>query len=133
MSLLESFTRVYQDKEYQHATTVRHQGKVIAFAMEKPSEERGHRRIFYTVLDLENKNAKPIDAENWLRNPCELSFTNEIARVGFGVAVPTAMPRVKLDGHEATQASPRRARRIGPLHVHDGTAHSGGRVSGCLG
>ncbi|RIK73999.1 hypothetical protein DCC62_16160, partial [candidate division KSB1 bacterium] len=88
--MLNSFIKTYSNRTYRHVTMVRHKGTVIAFALDS------ERRIFYSVLDLENTEIKsPLDVNYWLGNPKELFFPNEIAEVGVGVADQTLLPAVK--------------------------------------
>ena len=83
--------KTYSDHGYRYPTMVRHDGKVIALAMDE------HRRIRYTVLDLASTTASnPFDAAGWSANPTELMFADEIAHVGYGVADQTRLPVVKL-------------------------------------
>lgn len=88
--MLNAFIKTYSNRSYKHVTMVRHKGTVIAFALDS------ERRIFYSVLDLENTEIKsPLDVNYWLGNPKELFFPNEIAEVGVGVADQTLLPAVK--------------------------------------
>ncbi len=88
--MLNTFIKTYSNRSYKHVTMVRHKGTVIAFALDS------ERRIFYSVLDLENTEIKsPLDVNYWLGNPKELFFPNEIAEVGVGVADQTLLPAVK--------------------------------------
>ena len=58
--------KTYTDHGYRYPTMVRHDGKVIALAMDE------HRRIRYTVLDLASATASnPFDAAGWSANPTE--------------------------------------------------------------
>src|SRR3954453_14140400 len=83
--------KTYADHGYRFPTMVRHDGKVIALAMDE------HRRIRYTVLDLAaTMAANPLDAAGWSANPIELAFADELAHVGYGVADQTRLPIVKL-------------------------------------
>ena len=88
--MLSTFVKTYSNRTYKHVTTVRHKGTVIALALDD------QRHIHYSVLDLQNRDVKsPLDVNFWLENPKELSFPNEIAEVGFGVADQTLLPVVK--------------------------------------
>ena len=88
--MLETFTKGYGDRRYQHTAMVRHKGRLIAFAQDTD------RRIHYAVLDLDDpSNASPLDHDHWPDNPLELQFPDEIAEVGAGVADQTTMPVVK--------------------------------------
>jgi len=102
----DNFIKTYSDRPYQYSTMVRHKGTVIAFAMEVPSStETSRRRIYYSALDLKSPNVSPLDRDNWLKNPHELSFPNEISLVGFGIADQSAMPVVRKNGAEVTDTS----------------------------
>lgn len=94
--LRDNFQQTYEPDgaNYVHTTTVNHKGTVLAFAMTSEG------RIFYTSLDLDHKDAHPVDARNWSGIPIELHFPNEVAQVGYGVADATPMPRVTTDGVE---------------------------------
>ncbi|MFF3556184.1 LamG-like jellyroll fold domain-containing protein [Streptomyces tsukubensis] len=87
----QSLVKVYSDRTYSFTTMVRHQGTVIAFAMDD------RRRIVYTVLDLSSFDEKrgELDVEYWSENPAELPFPSEVVSVGYGVAGTTSMPVVK--------------------------------------
>lgn len=99
----DNFTTVYQDRSYQYSTVVRHNGIVIAFAMDR------QRKIYYSVLDLNPGSSDPsqtatklLDRDNWLQEPQELDFTNEITQVGFGGLDLTTLPMVKKNGELIT-------------------------------
>ncbi len=86
----DAFVRTYADRPYRFPTMVRHNGVVLAFAMDE------HRRIYYTILDFSpagSTSAK--DADHWSPNPQLLTFANEIASVGFGVADQAQLPMVR--------------------------------------
>ncbi|MGF1567613.1 MAG: LamG-like jellyroll fold domain-containing protein [Nodosilinea sp.] len=98
-SLQDNFTTIYRDRAYQYSTLVRHNGIVIAFAMDQ------QRKIYYSVLDLNQGSGdasgtatKVLDRDNWLQQPQELYFTNEITQVGFGGLDLTTLPIVKQNG-----------------------------------
>ncbi|MGH7494879.1 MAG: LamG-like jellyroll fold domain-containing protein [bacterium] len=94
--MLSTFIKTYSNRTYKHVTMVRHKGTVIAFALDS------ERRIFYSVLDLENTQIKsPLDVNYWMGNPKELIFPNEIAEVGVGVADQTMLPVVKKGSRTA--------------------------------
>lgn len=86
--------KIYSDRTYTYTTMVRHQGTALAFAMDD------RRRIVYTVLDLATFDEKrgDLDAAYWSDNPLEVSFPDEIVKVGYAVAGGTAMPVVKKGG-----------------------------------
>ncbi len=96
MASQDSLFKVYGDRSYRHVTMARHQGTTIAFAM-----DTSH-RIVYSVLDLSGPSTKgEADAAYWSENPAELPFPREVAKVGYAVVGPTAMPTVKRGGAEA--------------------------------
>jgi hypothetical protein len=73
-----ALVRTYADRAYRFPTMVRHNGVVLAFAMD------AGRRIYYTVLDFSPAGStSPMDADHWSPNPDPLTFGNEIASVGF--------------------------------------------------
>ncbi|RPK69229.1 hypothetical protein EES43_00230 [Streptomyces sp. ADI96-02] len=90
----QSLLKIYSDRTYTHTTMVRHQGTVIAFAIDDA------RRIVYTVLDLSSYDEKKgeLDVAYWSENPAELPFPGEVVKVGYAVAGATAMPVVKKGG-----------------------------------
>ncbi|GLF92945.1 LamG domain-containing protein [Streptomyces yaizuensis] len=96
----QSLVKIYSDRTYTHTTMVRHQGTVIAFAMDSA------RRIVYTVLDLSSYDAAKgeLDASYWSENPAELPFPAEVVRVGYALLPATGMPVVKKGGR--TEAGP---------------------------
>ncbi|MFJ2788009.1 MULTISPECIES: LamG-like jellyroll fold domain-containing protein [unclassified Streptomyces] len=96
----QSLVKIYSDRTYTHTTMVRHQGTVIAFAVDDA------RRIVYTVLDLSSYDEKKgeLDVAYWSENPAELPFPTEVVKVGYAVAGATAMPVVKKGGR--TEAGP---------------------------
>ncbi|MFF2025020.1 LamG-like jellyroll fold domain-containing protein [Streptomyces sp. NPDC058171] len=96
----ESLVKIYSDRTYTHTTMVRHQGTVIAFAVDDK------RRIVYTVLDLSTfDEAKgELDVEYWSENPVELPFPAEVVKVGYAVAGATGMPVVKTGGRTEAAA-----------------------------
>ncbi|PSR19015.1 hypothetical protein C8255_04520 [filamentous cyanobacterium CCP3] len=86
--VLESFIKRYSDRNYKYPVLVRHQGAVIALAMDD------QRRIYYSVLNL-NGQDNSIDVNGWADQPLELEFPKEIAEVGFGIADQLLLPTVK--------------------------------------
>ena len=95
----DTFVRTYADEVYRFPTMVRHNGAVVAFAMD------GHRRIHYTVLDFGPGGSTSVnDADHWSPNPQLLMFSNEIASVGFGVADQAQLPMVRTGTTEAVPA-----------------------------
>src|SRR5262249_13037569 len=89
--MLDTFVKTYTDHVYRFPTMVRHNGMVLAFAMDEK------RRIRYTALDL-SMAASPdaLDAAGWGTNPTALPFASELTHVGYGVADQTQLPVVKL-------------------------------------
>ncbi|MDT0447494.1 LamG-like jellyroll fold domain-containing protein [Streptomyces hesseae] len=94
MSADEHLLKVYSDRPYVHTTTVRHQGTVVAFAMDD------RRRVVYTVLDMarHDESKSELDAAYWSENPLPLRFPSELTDVGFAAAGLTALPVVKDGG-----------------------------------
>jgi hypothetical protein len=98
--VLDSFIKTYPGT-FVHTTTVRHNGTVVAFAMDDK------RRIFYSTLNLSDSSESdapgqtspisPLDVNHWLPTPQELFFPNEIAEVGYGVADQTLLPVFKKE------------------------------------
>ncbi|GAA1280508.1 hypothetical protein Psi02_67520 [Planotetraspora silvatica] len=86
--MLDMFVRTYRDRTYRFPTMLRHNGVVVAFAMDE------RRRIHYTVLDLTTGSS---DVAAWSANPRELAFPSELARVGYGVAEQVQMPASGAD------------------------------------
>ncbi|PSN79917.1 hypothetical protein C8B47_09190 [filamentous cyanobacterium CCP4] len=86
--VLESFIKRYSDRNYKYPVLVRHQGAVIALAMDD------QRHIYYSVLNL-NGQDNSIDVNGWADQPLELEFPKEIAEVGFGIADQLLLPTVK--------------------------------------
>lgn len=86
--VLESFIKRYSDRNYRYPVLVRHQGTVIALAMDD------QRRIYYSVLNL-NGQGDSLDVSGWADQPQELEFPKEIAEVGFGLADQLLLPTVK--------------------------------------
>lgn len=103
------FIKTYSDRRYRHSTLVRHQGKVIAFAMD------ADRRIHYAVLELEGPDTDGIDARGWPRSPRELPFPREIARLGVAVAGTTALPVVLRGGEPAADPAAARPDELDPF------------------
>ena len=106
--LEKRFLNTYSDQTYMHTTMVRHNGTLVAFAMGE------NRRIYYTVLNLDGQDEATIDAKNWLPNPIELRFPNEISQVGFGLVDPKTLPLTRFGGAEVG-ADPVRPEEIDPF------------------
>src|SRR3954469_8028950 len=85
--MLDSFVKTYADRAYSHPTMVRHQGSVIAFAMDD------RRRLVYAVLDVTASAAS--DADRWPASPTALPFPHELAEVGLAIADQVQMPLVR--------------------------------------
>jgi hypothetical protein len=97
-TVLDAFTKKYAG-DYLYTTMVRHQGTVIALAMDRQQQ------ISYTVLDLNaagdgdspdnTSSPNPLDVTYWQASPRPLNFPNEIASVGYGVTDQTLFPVVR--------------------------------------
>ncbi len=97
-SVLSRFTQRYESKCFQFATLLRHKGVLIAFAMDQ------ERQIFYAILDQSPESAESaLDVTYWPGGPELVSFPNEIAETGFGIADQTLLPQVD-DQDQAIQA-----------------------------
>src|SRR5664279_3736090 len=84
------FVKTYADLNYRFPAMVRHNGVVLAFAMD------AKRSIYYTVLAFgAGGSMSMVDADHWSPNPRPLTFAREIAAVGFGVADQSAVPTVR--------------------------------------
>jgi hypothetical protein len=93
------FVKTYTDRAYRFPAMVRHNGVVLAFAMD------ANRRMYYTVLDFgPGGSMSPVDADHWSPNPQPLTFAREIASVGFGVADQNAVPTVRQGSTTAVPA-----------------------------
>ena len=94
----QRLTKVYSDQNYKFTTLVRHQGVVIAFAMDD------RRRIYYAVLDLRESQADDTrtDADFWTQDPRRLCFPAEITDVGYAAAGNGLLPTVALGGRVET-------------------------------
>ncbi|MFJ5546808.1 LamG-like jellyroll fold domain-containing protein [Streptomyces sp. NPDC093225] len=94
--------KTYSDRTYVHTTMVRHQGTVIAFALDD------ERRLYYSVLDLDSKVAPAhdddgighadLDVRHWADDPRPVPFPTEITRAGASVIGAEPLPRVRLGG-----------------------------------
>ncbi|MDB9313691.1 hypothetical protein PN462_11320 [Spirulina sp. CS-785/01] len=122
MSIISNFVKTYTDKNYQYTATVTHKGTVIAFAMDE------ERRIYYSVLNLDNTNSEtqstgnthqktksPLDVNYWLNNPKELQFPNEIVQVGYAILPNQSMPTVKKGTRDEAKAGTLRPEEIDPF------------------
>ncbi|MBE9112795.1 laminin G domain-containing protein [Nodosilinea sp. LEGE 07298] len=112
-SFQDNFTTIYRDRAYRYSTIVRHNGIVIAFAMDQ------QRKIYYSVLNLNQGSGdasgtatKVRDRDNWLQEPQELYFTNEITQVGFGGLDLTTLPIVNQKGEIVTNPATVRPEEI---------------------
>ncbi|MFJ4689082.1 hypothetical protein [Streptomyces sp. NPDC088789] len=94
MTTDQSLVRIYSDRTYTFTTMVRHQGTVIAFALDS------NRRIVYSVLDLSthDEGRGVLDTAYWTETPTEVPFPNEMTQAGYAIVGATAMPRVKRVG-----------------------------------
>ncbi|QLJ02777.1 hypothetical protein HZZ00_18300 [Streptomyces sp. NEAU-sy36] len=89
-----ALVRTYRDRTYVSTTMVRHNGTTVAFAMDD------RRRIYYSVLDLEQASVKKgdLDAAYWNAEPALLPFPSEFVDPYADVPVAYAMPVVKAGG-----------------------------------
>ena len=94
--MLDSFVKTYADRAYSHPTMVRHQGSVIAFAMDD------RRRLVYAVLDVTATAAS--DADRWPASPSALPFPRELAEVGLAIADQVQLPLVRKGATEPVPA-----------------------------
>ncbi|MEV7939576.1 LamG-like jellyroll fold domain-containing protein [Kitasatospora sp. NPDC088264] len=94
MSVSDGVVKVYSDRTYSSTTVVRHQGTTVAFAMDD------QRRIVYSVLALGAYDPArgEADAAYWTEDPLELSFPEELVRVGYAALGTVTMPHVKKGG-----------------------------------
>ncbi|MFY2560423.1 LamG-like jellyroll fold domain-containing protein [Corallococcus terminator] len=90
--------KTYADRTYHFTTMVRHNGTVVAFAIDE------ERVIHYSVLALDNPDSDrgELDVNFWSEEPSVLRFPSEIEEVGFATAGATRMPVVKKGGSEET-------------------------------
>ncbi|MCY1022735.1 LamG domain-containing protein [Pyxidicoccus sp. MSG2] len=90
--------KTYADRSYTFTTMVRHNGTVVAFALDE------QRVIYYSVLALDNPGEAKgeLDVDFWSEEPRALPFPSELAEVGFATAGATSMPVVKKGGREET-------------------------------
>ena len=89
-STSDLFVKTYADLNYRFPAVARHNGVVLAFAMD------AKRSIYYSVLDFgPGGSMSMLDADHWSPNPRPLTFAGEIASVGFGVADQSAVPTVR--------------------------------------
>ncbi|WP_440071630.1 LamG-like jellyroll fold domain-containing protein [Streptosporangium sp. OZ121] len=94
----KNLVKVYSDREYIATAMVRHEGKVVAFAIDVD------RRIHYTVLGLDQADRARgvLDAAYWNNDPQPLPFPVEIVDVAENSPVKV-MPTVKkMGGDEVT-------------------------------
>ncbi|WP_427156928.1 LamG-like jellyroll fold domain-containing protein [Aliinostoc sp. HNIBRCY26] len=112
MNILQNFVKTYTDKTYKYTAQVNHKGIVVAFAMDEL------RRIYYSVLDLENtqlKNKSSLDVNYWLDNPKEISFPNELVQVGYAILPNIKMPLVKKGTRVEAKAGTLRSEEVDPF------------------
>ncbi|HSF85728.1 MAG TPA: LamG-like jellyroll fold domain-containing protein [Acidimicrobiia bacterium] len=108
--MLDTFVKRYAHRAssqnpqrgYGFATAIRHQGRVISLAL--ALDESARPQIYYSVLDAAAAAASgptgagpssARDIDGWTATPVLLSFPNEIAQVGFGLADQTVLPVFK--------------------------------------
>ena len=112
MTILNNFLKTYTDRKYQYTVQVNHKGTVIALAMDEL------RRIYYSVLDLENtqiQGKSPLDVNYWLDNPKEISFPNEIAQVGYAILPNVKMGLIKKGTREEAKLGTLRPEEVDPF------------------
>jgi len=112
MTILNNFLKTYTDRKYQYTVQINHKGMVIAFAMDEV------RRIYYSVLDLENtqiQGKSPLDVNYWLDNPKEISFPNEIAQVGYAILPNVKMALIKKGTREEARLGTLRPEEVDPF------------------
>ncbi|GAA0279195.1 hypothetical protein GCM10009527_089440 [Actinomadura nitritigenes] len=102
------FIKTYRDRAYRFPVTLRHNGVVLAFAM----DDRRH--IRYVTLDPAAVAGGADDVTGWPENPRELGFATELARVGFGAADQTPIP---AQGDDAFASSTARLTAAAPFQV----------------
>ncbi|WP_128818074.1 LamG domain-containing protein [Streptomyces sp. S063] len=90
----KALVRSYRDRTYVSTAMVRHNGTTVAFAMDD------RRRIYYSVLDLEQASAAKgeLDAAYWNAEPALLPFPSEFVDSFTDVPVVYGMPVVKAGG-----------------------------------
>lgn len=111
MDVRDTFIVDYNTRNFRHATTVKHLGNVIAFAMDD------HRSIHYVVLDLNAQSASAdgaadaatdgLDARLWPASPNRLTFPEEWVGAESG-STNHALP--KLDTPRSRKRSRMRRR-----------------------
>ncbi|MEM7030149.1 MAG: LamG-like jellyroll fold domain-containing protein [Chloroflexota bacterium] len=92
-----TFIKTYEPPpgdSYQFTTMVRHQGIVIAFAMDEA------RHIFYSVLQStpSNDDVTNLNLDGRSDSPQALPFPNEIVEVKSGSPTPVKIPQTKTEG-----------------------------------
>lgn len=99
------FVKTYADRGYRYPTMVRHNGMVLAFAMD------ADRHIYFAALDPAGPAptrgagmATAGDVDRWPANPQALRFATELASVGFGVADQIGLPTVRVGSTTAVPA-----------------------------
>ncbi|MFE1364219.1 hypothetical protein ACFW84_08240 [Streptomyces anulatus] len=90
----KALVRTYRDRSYVSTAMVQHGGTTVAFAMDDK------RRIYYSVLDLEQASAKKgdLDSAYWNAEPALLPFPSEFVDPYADVPVAYPMPVVKAGG-----------------------------------
>lgn len=92
----EKFSRTYESLEnrsFKYTTSVRHQGVVIAFAMDD------QQKIYFSVLNFERGGvSSALDVNYWDNDPLELRFSNELGQVGARAAGLQEMPIILKNG-----------------------------------
>ncbi|MFJ8470909.1 LamG-like jellyroll fold domain-containing protein [Kitasatospora sp. NPDC094011] len=90
----KALVRTYRDRTYVSTAMVRHLGTTVAFAMDDK------RRIYYSVLDLEQADAKKgdLDAAYWNAEPALLPFPTEFVDPYEDVPMTYPLPTVRAGG-----------------------------------
>ena len=118
MDVRDTFIVDYNTRNFRHATTVKHLGNVIAFAMDD------HRSIHYVVLDLNAQSASAdgaadaatdgLDARLWPASPNRLTFPEEWVG-GESGSTNHALPKLDTPPLEETLAHATTARLSAPV------------------
>ena len=87
----DTFVRSYTDRGYRHVALVRHQGTLLAFALDDG------RQIVYSAMDSSRGER---DADDWNEQPLPLRFPTELALAGFGAAEQTLLPAIRKSTHK---------------------------------
>ena len=92
-AVTDMFVKTYADRSYRYPAMVRHNGTLLAFAMD------ADRRLYYAALDpaapVPDGGTGPADTRLWPAEAQPLPFAAELASVGFGVADQVALATVR--------------------------------------